>query len=131
MSALAVIRALPWRIIGPAIGALALLWACYSWAHERGVRSRDREFATLATQRKAALANAATLEAAVARQNAAARLAEARGKAAQDMAAQAAREARERERALAGLRRRLEAAGRPVGDGCGVPAAVVDAWGAM
>jgi ATPase subunit of ABC transporter with duplicated ATPase domains len=124
---------LPWRYIGAAAGVIALLWAAYSWAYARGVRSRDSEVARLAVERETAISNAATLEAAIARQNAAARTAEAQTKAAQDMARNAARMAQERDRALAGVKARLDAAARSGGDvaGCEVPVAAREAWGAM
>ena len=127
------LRALPWRIIAPALGVLALLWAAYNFAHGRGQRSRDGEVAVLTKERDAAQSNADLLEAAVQHQNAAVRLAEAKGAAAQDQASQAVRMAQERDRALVGMRRRLEAAARPQAPlpGCVVPDAVKDAWGAM
>lgn len=50
MSALAVIRALPWRIIGPAIGALALVWLAGRWVEGE----RKEAFAKGAAAQKAA-----------------------------------------------------------------------------
>jgi hypothetical protein len=126
-------KLLPWRIIAPALGVILTLLGAYHWAHGRGQRSRDGEVAVLTKERDAAQSNADLLEAAVQHQNAAVRLAEAKGAAAQNQASQAVRMAQERDRALAGMRRRLEAAARPQAPlpGCVVPDAVKDAWGAM
>jgi hypothetical protein len=121
------------RYAAAGIGAVALLWLAYSWAHERGQRSRDNEVATLVADRDVAKANADLLEVAIARQNAAARTAEAQAKVAQDMAAKAVRTAQERDKALAGVRGRLDAVARSGGvvAGCETPSAVVEAWGRM
>ncbi len=131
--AMAILSRLPWRYIGAAVGVLALMWAAYGWAHHRGVRSRDGEVARLTVERETAVSNAATLKAAIARQNAASRTAEAQAKAAQDVARNAARMAQERDKALAGVKARLDAAARSGGDvaGCEVPGAVREAWTAM
>jgi hypothetical protein len=77
--------------------------------------------------------NVELLEVAIARQNAAARTAEAQAKVAQDMAAKAVRTAQERDKALAGVRGRLDAVARSGGvvAGCETPSAVVEAWGRM
>lgn len=127
------LKLLPWRIIAPALGVILIFLAAYNWAHERGQRSRDGEVATLVRERDAAQSNADLLEAAVQHQNAAVRLAQAKGAAAQDQAASAVRMAQERDKALAGMKRRLEAAARPQASlpGCVVPDAVSDVWRAM
>lgn len=127
------LKLLPWRYIAAALGVILILLAAYHWAHGRGQRSRDGEVAVLTKERDAAQSNADLLEVAIQHQNAAARLAEAKGKAAQDQAASAVRMAQERDRALAGMKRRLEAAARPQAPlpGCVVSDAVKDAWGAM
>ncbi len=132
-AALAIARRLPWRYIGPAIGAALALWAAYDWAWQRGHDSRNPEVALLIRERDAAKANVATLEAAVVRQNAAVAEAAAKGKAAQDTAAGAVRMAQEREKRLAGVKGRLDAATRavPAQDGCAVPDAVRDWWRVM
>lgn len=121
------------RYAAAGIGAIALLWLAYSWAHERGQRSRDSEVAVLITERDVAQSNADLLEVAIQHQNAAVRLAEAKGAAAQDQAASALRMAQKRDKAIAGTKRRLEAAARPAPPvaGCVVSDAVTDAWGVM
>jgi hypothetical protein len=121
------------RYAAAGIGAVALLWLAYSWAHERGQRSRDNEVATLAADRDVAKANADLLEVAIARQSDAIKLAEVKSNAAQDMAAKAVRTAQERDKALAGVRGRLDAVARSGGAvaGCETPSAVVEAWGRM
>ena len=132
-SALPIITRLPWRYIGPAIGAALALWAAYSWAWQRGHDSRDGEVAAISLERDAARANVGTLEAALVQQNAAIAAAADKTRAAQDAAADAARRAQERDRQLAGLRARLDAAarsGEPVA-GCDVPDAVAEAWGSL
>lgn len=63
-AALLFLRALPWRIIGPAIGALLMVLAIYN-------TGKRHELAKLLPQIEAARANVATLKAALATQNAA------------------------------------------------------------
>ena len=132
-TALPIVRGLPWRYIGPAIGAALALWAAYNWSWQRGHDSRDGEVATISRERDAARANVGTLEAALVQQNAAIAAAADKTRAAQDAAAEARKRAQERDRQLAGLRARLDAAarsGEPVA-GCDVPDAVGDAWERM
>lgn len=127
------LKLLPWRFIGPTLGVVLISLAAYQWAHGRGQRSRDNEVAVLITERDVARSNADLLEVAIRHQNAAVRLAEAKGVAAQDQAASALRMAQKRDKAIAGTKRRLEAAARPalpVAD-CVVSDAVTDAWGVM
>jgi len=62
----ALVRALPWRIIGPALGVVLALWLCYSWAHGRGADSVRRD---LQPRLNAALANVQTLDGALAHQS--------------------------------------------------------------
>lgn len=127
------VTSLPWRIIAPIFGVILISLAAYQWAHGQGQRSRDSEVAMLITERDVARSNADLLEVAIQHQNAAVRLAEAKGVAAQDQAASALRMAQKRDKAIAGTRRRLEAAARPALPvaGCVVSDAVTDAWGVM
>ena len=64
--ALLFLRALPWRIIGPAIGGVLLVWTCYSWAYDRGA---DAVRADLQPRLDAALANAELLDGALEHQS--------------------------------------------------------------
>jgi len=68
MPALAILRRLPWRIIGPAIGVLLAIWAAYSWAHGRGVQ---KERARLMPQLELCRDNLKTVRDGLAEQNAA------------------------------------------------------------
>jgi hypothetical protein len=60
------LRALPWRIILPALGAGLALWAAYSWAHGRGVASERAKWqaASIAAE-KAAVAKTEAMQAQV------------------------------------------------------------------
>ncbi len=59
------------RRFWPIAAAALALWLAYGWAYDRGHDSRNSEVAALIEQRDTARANAATLDAALARQNAA------------------------------------------------------------
>lgn len=119
------IAALPWRKIMPALAGVALvagvLWAAY----DAGRDSRNKEVAALILERNTAVANVATLETAIARQNAAIAAAGQSASAAQDAAGRAAKPATARD---ARLRAHLAAIARNGAAGCVVPPAVHDAW---
>jgi hypothetical protein len=66
MPALAILRRIPWRIIGPTIGVLLAIWAAYSWAHGRGVQ---KERARLTPQLELCRDNLATVRDGLAAQN--------------------------------------------------------------
>jgi chromosome segregation ATPase len=128
-AALAVLARLPWRIIGPAIGGVLLIWAAYGWAYDRGRASRDGEVATIVRERDTAIGNTARLRAAIAAQNETLDALRARSEAARSEADRAATLANQRRQQLAGARAKVDALARSQGSCVDpVPAAVMDLW---
>jgi hypothetical protein len=44
---LATLKLIPWKQVAIGLGAALILYACYSWAYNRGAHSRDNEIASL------------------------------------------------------------------------------------
>jgi chromosome segregation ATPase len=114
-----------WPYIAGALAVIALL----AFIYHRGAASRDGEVSDLRGQLAVALANTATLKAAIARQNAALADVERAKDATEKAAAKAVETGRKRERELAGVKGRLDALARSEGR-CAepVPDAVKEAW---
>lgn len=128
LGALTFAKGLPWRIILPIVGALALLWVAY----DRGADSRQPEIDAAKRDLATATANVANLKAAVREQNAAVEALAKAGDRAKADAAKAVEAGQRRAREVASLKARLDALARQKGPcAAPVPDAVKDAWEAM
>lgn len=122
------LKALPWRWIAPALAVAGLLFAVYGAGVKRERARLTPKIEAAQRERDIARLNADAFNAALGKATAAAERAGKQTAAAQDRAAEAARTAQERGKALVGVRARLDAATRPVAPvaGCETPAAVLE-----
>jgi hypothetical protein len=125
-----IIKALPWRLIGPALAVAAALWFAFDTGRDNMRAKLQPRIQLLTRERDAARANVATLQAAIARQNAASAAAAAQTAARQDKAAKPPQRPAQRVAAAAGALQRIErdAAAVPAVVGCATPQSVRDWW---
>lgn len=132
MPILPILARLPWKHIGIALAAAAVLFVAYRWAYGRGVHSRDAEVAQITSRATEAEASVKRLRGDIDRQNAAVDALKAEGDKRAAMGAEALRKAQDANKrqsstiaALRGSAKASYAADAP----CDVSAALADVEG--